>query len=121
MKTAPTDLIDESFGNVPELVPVFVPGTDTSAAMPQGQPSWVVAPMEDLLGDALFGDVIDISDLIPTMLSPSPGAAGLAGEGASLEHLLMADGAGVADALAGAQALVTVLYDEDDFSGGSAI
>jgi hypothetical protein len=119
MKTAPTDIIDESFGNAPELVPVFVPGADASLALPQGQPTWVVAPMEDLLADALFGDVIDISDLIPSLLSPPPGSAGIAGEG--LEHVLVADGGGIADALVNAPALVTVLYDEDDFSAGYAI
>ena len=52
----------------PELVPVFVSG----AGLPQPQASALVLP-DDLLSEALFGEVIDISELIRGFCRPCKG------------------------------------------------
>lgn len=53
----------------PELAPVFEPGTP--AFKPEAAAAGDDLGLGDILTDALFGEVIDISDLIPRALSPS--------------------------------------------------
>ena len=61
----------------PELVPVVEPGT-LALAFPQPAVAGNEFALGDLLSDALFGEVIDISDLIPRVLSPPAEAGSLA-------------------------------------------
>ena len=85
-------------------------------------PNPVVQPAElgDLLSDVLFGEVIDISDLIPRMLSPpAETAASLAlpvdpaaGAVPPLGEVL---------ALSGHAEALTILYDDDILASGSGI
>jgi hypothetical protein len=104
------NLPDVSGDSAPELLPVVVPGFDLSLVPPQRP---VVEPTEDLLADSLFGDVIDISDLIPRLSSPSAEVCSpeiLLAETAGTAELMLADGG---DALAmGHAAALTILYDD---------
>ena len=85
-------------------------------------PNPVVQPAElgDLLSDVLFGEVIDISDLVPRMLSPpTETAASLAlpvdpaaGPVPSLGEVLT---------LSSHTEALTILYDDDILASGSGI
>jgi hypothetical protein len=91
----------------PELVPVIKPG---AVALPQPAGAGEVA-FDGLLSDALFGEVIDISDLIPNMLAPpadtaTPGVP--ATESVGMMELSSVDGL----AVAGHAAALTILYDD---------
>ena len=96
----------------PELVPVMEPGTLALALQQPANADNEIA-LGDLLSDTLFGEVIDISDLIPRLSSPSaevsaPGI--LATETAGAAEFMLADGG---DALAaGHAAVLTILYDD---------
>jgi hypothetical protein len=57
----------------PELVPVFIPGK--TVGLPKPLQAAALALPDDLLSDALFGEVIDISDVIPRVMSPSADAS----------------------------------------------
>jgi hypothetical protein len=61
-------------GTAPELVPV-VEAEARSLALPQPVAGTCEVALGDILADALFGEVIDISDLIPRVLSSSADAA----------------------------------------------
>lgn len=62
---------DLGFGeDAPELVAVIEPGALT-LGLPEPPASGDEVALDGLLSDALFGEVIDISDLIPRLLSPS--------------------------------------------------
>jgi hypothetical protein len=93
----------------PELVPVFMSG----ASLPQ--PEAPVLP-DDLLAEALFGEVIDISDLLPQVLSPSAEAALLP----PTEAAGLSQGDDVPAAVDHPAAL-TILYDDDILASGGAI
>ena len=70
--TTQRELSPDASNLSPELVPVVESGAQgLPQAAGSGSDELVLG---DLLADALFGEVIDISDLIPRMLSPS-GAA----------------------------------------------
>ena len=94
-----------------ELVPVVEAGAPV-LALPQPEAGEVA--FGDLLSDALFGEVIDISDLIPQVLSssadaaaPGTSAAGTAGPTQpGLTH------SGDIPAAAGEAAVLTILYDD---------
>lgn len=78
-------------------------------------PNPVIAPdlLDGLLSDALFGEVIDISDLIPRVMSPSAEALAPqqpAVEMAAAMEFGMQDGS---DVLASHAAALTILYDDD--------
>jgi hypothetical protein len=85
-------------------------------------PNPVVQPAElgGLLSDVLFGEVIDISDLVPRMLSPSAETAAslalpvdpAAGAVPSLGEVL---------ALSGHAEALTILYDDDILASVSGI
>ena len=79
-------------------------------------PNPVVTPdtLDGLLADALFGEVIDISDLIPRLLSPSADAATPAfpAGAAGTAELGLTDGGDALAVSSHADAL-TILYDDD--------
>lgn len=109
--TKTTILITESSGEIspepasayfddeielPTLAPSPVPATDHAA-------------LGEILADALFGEVIEISDLIPHLLAP---AADLAGS--APVDVVVAEMAGDA---AIAMVPFTILFEEDGSSG----
>ena len=103
----------------PELVPVIGPG---AAALALPQPAGAdKAVLDDLLSDALFGEVIDISELIPRVLSSSAGTAGpqLLDAETTAAEFGMHDG-GDAAASPG-HAAMTILYDDDMLALGGTI
>ena len=90
-----------------------------------GAPNPIVQPVDlgDHVGDALFGEVIDISDLIPSMLSPSAEATTPiipAAEQVGTAEIGLADG-GDALAVAGHAAALTILYDDDILASDGTI
>ena len=86
---------------------MFVSG----AGLPQPQAPALVLP-DDLLSEALFGEVIDISELIPRLLSPLQGtAAPPATEAMTAQEFGLPDGADIT--AAHAATALTILYDED--------
>ena len=95
----------------PELVPVIGPG---AAALALPQPAGAdKAVLDDLLSDALFGEVIDISELIPRVLSSSADASTLgtsAADTAGPTQPDLADGGGIL--VAGEATMLTILYDD---------
>lgn len=98
----------------PELVPVIEPGALALALPPSVRAGSEIAA-DDLLSDALFGEVIDISDLIPRMLSPSaeaPGPQLPAAEMVGMVEFGMQDGGDLL-ALSGHSVAMTILYDDD--------
>jgi hypothetical protein len=106
-------------GSSPELVPVVEPD-----AAPLASPTLSGAgddiAIGDLLSDALFGEVIDISDLIPRLqpgsgeaLVPGFAAASALPEPGSIE-------AGDVLAVSGHAAL-TILYDDDILASDGTI
>jgi hypothetical protein len=104
----------------PELVPVVEPGA-TALTLPSradalgGEP-----PLGDLLSDALFGEVIDISDLIPSVFSvPVEKTVRGAAEAGTAEFGL-ADGSDIPVATEYA-AVLTILYDDDILASGDTI
>jgi len=82
--------------NAPTLAPSPVPATDQAA-------------LGDILADALFGEVIEISDLIPHLLAPGVEAAP-----GPVDVVVGAEMAG--DAMA-AMVPFTILFEEDGSSG----
>jgi len=111
--TSPKDgTISDEFS--PELVPVVEPGT-LALAFPQPAEAGNEFALGDLLSDALFGEVIDISDLIPRVLSPSADAP----QPSAAEAAFSVPDAG--DVLAGHAAALTILYDDDILASGSGI
>jgi len=99
-------------------VPVVEPGT-LALAFPQPAEAGNEIALGDLLSDALFGEVIDISDLIPRVLSPSPEAA--------LQPTADAAGIGFGGQDAGevvvaaSQVALTILYDDDILASDGTI
>ena len=104
----------------PELVPVFVSG----ASLPQA-PALVLP--DDFLSETLFGEVIDISELIPRLLSPSAEA----GDQPVTDAQLVADATGagfgrqdagdVAAAASHAAGVLTILDDDDILASDQTI
>ena len=75
--------------------------------------------MRILQGDALFDEVIDISDLILPLLSPQPDAAGLPSTDLTAAQALAFTRRGDILATAGyVAATVTILYDDDVLAAG---
>ena len=108
---------DLSPGDIsPELVPVVEPGALPLAfSQPADAGLSSELALGDLLSDALFGEVIDISDLIPRIRRL--GRGGCAGTAAGRRRwrqpeLGLPDGADILAAQGHAAAL-TILYDED--------
>jgi hypothetical protein len=95
---------------LPELVPVFEP----AAGQPQA-PAVVLS--DDVLSDLLFGDVIDISELIPQFLAPSGETAGLDSTGPTAAPIIAATDSDDVLAEAGL-ATLTILYDDDIMAPG---
>lgn len=104
----------------PELVPVVEPGA-TALMFPQpAEASGDELALDGLLSEALFGEVIDISDLIPRVLSPEPVmSGGLALDSGPADPGLADGGDGLA---AGSQAVaLTILYDDDMLASDGTI
>ena len=106
---------------LPELVPVVEVG---AAALVMPQPAGVgEIALGDLLADALFGEVIDISDLIPRVLSSSADAAtpgiSAASSAGSMQSGLTDGGDNLA--AAGEAMVLTILYDDDILTSGGTI
>jgi hypothetical protein len=100
----------------PELVPVVEPGALALTFSQSAGASSAELALGDLLSDALFGEVIDISDLIPRVLSPSAEAAppGIsAAETVETAELGLADGGDTLTAAGHAAGGLTILYDDD--------
>ena len=93
----------------PELVPVVEPGT-LALTFPQPEGPGNKLEFGDILSDALFGEVIDISDLIPRVLSPSTET--LASQLPVEAELHMPDGVDVLGAFGHAASALTILYDD---------
>lgn len=87
---------EPDFPEWPTLAPSPVPATDQAA-------------LGDILADALFGEVIEISDLIPHLLAPGVEAAP-----GPVDVVAAAEMAG--DAMA-AMVPFTILFEEDGSSG----
>jgi len=87
---------EPDFPELPMLAPSPVPATDHAA-------------IGEILADALFGEVIEISDLIPHLLAP---AADLAGS--APVDVVVAEMAGDT---AVAMVPFTILFEEDGSSG----
>jgi hypothetical protein len=99
----------------PELVPAFARGS----SLPQLEQAAVVLS-DDLLSDMLFGDVIDISELIPQLLTPSGETAGLNSTGPTAPPIIASTDSD--DVLAGpGLATLTILYDDDILAPGGSI
>ncbi|MEW9808519.1 hypothetical protein [Mesorhizobium marinum] len=102
----------------PELVPVVEPGAQGPLPLPIGQGE--EHGLGDLLSDALLGEVIDISDLIPRVFSPSQSTHYFP----SVEPVVAGPGAldasDFAVASGGAPAL-NILYDDDMLASDTAI
>ena len=117
------DILPGPDTSAPELVPVDDFAALTFAdVQPQAATSGDGPALADLIEDVLFGEVIDISDLIPHLLSYSAGAAapGVAvAEAAAAAEFGVFDG-GDAMAAEGHPAL-TILYDDDILASGSTI
>jgi hypothetical protein len=97
----------------PELVPV--PQPDAFAlALPQAEPATgEVAALDGLLSDALFGEVIDVSELIPRVLeTPAPVAVPSASEVMVPDIGVPDVGEGV-DTAGGTSVALSILYDDD--------
>ena len=111
--TTQRELSPDASNLSPELVPVVESGAQgLPQAAGSGSDELVLG---DLLADALFGEVIDISDLIPRMLSPS-GAAETAAPGVDVLGMPQSSlGAGedVLVAVGHHGAALTILYDDD--------
>lgn len=106
----------------PELVPVVEPGTAELIVEPT--PAAIVdgLALGDILSDALFGEVIDISDLIPR-LSPEAGAnmpTSAAVDFAVAAEVGVADGVDLLTA-SGHAAALTIFYDDDLLASVSEI
>jgi hypothetical protein len=99
----------------PELVPVVEPGALGLILPQQTEAPANELDLGDLLSDALFGEVIDISDLIPRLLSPSHETAAFVPppvEAMTVQEFGLSDSAGTL-AAQGHTAALTILYDED--------
>ena len=96
----------------PELVPVIEPGALTLTLPQPAGASGDELALGDLLSDALFGEVIDISDLVPRMLSqPTETAASLT---LSIDPAAEAvPSLGEALTLPSHAEALTILYDDD--------
>jgi hypothetical protein len=104
----------------PELVPVVEPGALALAFRQPAQAGDETA-LGDLLSDALFGEVIDISDLIsrvllfPAEVALHPDAdtsgTGFGGQDAGDFAAAASDGA----------AVLTILYDDDILTSGGSV
>lgn len=102
----------------PELVPVVEPGT-LALALPQ--PAGNEIALGDVLSDALFGEVIDISDLIPSVLSPSAEAGPQPVSDSAVTGFSAPHAGDVAAAAGHAAGMLTILYDEDILASDRAI
>jgi hypothetical protein len=106
----------------PELVPVVELGTAELIIEPT--PTAIVdgLVLGDLLSDALFGEVIDISDLIPRLSSEAEAnvPAGLALEVTAASEAGVTGGADLL-AASGHAAALTIFYDDDLLASASAI
>jgi len=96
----------------PELVPVVETGALALALPGAAEASPAELALGDLLSDALFGEVIDISDLIPRVLSPAMDAPPPQSVADAAETGFFGQDAGDIAAAAGHGAL-TILYDDD--------
>lgn len=97
----------------PELVPINDFVTLTFADMqPQSIAPGDGPVLAGLIEDALFGEVIDISDLIPRVLSPAMDAPPPQSVADAAETGFFGQDAGDIAAAAGHGAL-TILYDDD--------
>ena len=102
-------------------MPVVEPGT-LALALPLPADASSEIALGDLLSDALFGEVIDISDLIPSVLSPSAEVAvpqpvaDVAGIGLGVQ-----DAGDVAVASSDATGVLTILYDDDILASDQTI
>ena len=111
---------DHSTGDFsPEGVPVVEPG---ALALVLPQPAQTIAAEElalgDLLSDALFGDVIDISDLIPRI---APASVEAVAPELPLVQIAGTDDVAISSGELAAPAVIplTIIYDEDLLAGSS--
>jgi hypothetical protein len=102
----------------PELVPVVEPG---ALALPQPTGPGNELALGDLLSDALFGEVIDISDLIPRMLSPSAETGELGPLTDTTGTGFGGQGAGDDAGASGQASMLTILYDDNILAWDSPI
>ena len=103
-----------------ELVPVVETGTSALDLPRPAEAGTDELALNGLLSDALFGEVIDISDLIPMVLSPSADAASPQSAAGAVDIGFGGQEAGDIAAAAGNGAL-TILYDEDILALGGTI
>ena len=107
-------------GSFSELVPVLEPNAVPALPHPVQTVPGSPAELADLLSDALFGEVIDISDLVPRMLSsPTETPAAL-----SVPVDAATEAASSFDQVAAMSVHVetlTILYDDDMQISGSDI
>ena len=105
------DATDEGAGALP-LAPVVDIGWPAGADLPMLAPSPVPAvdhaALGDILADSLFGEVIEISDLIPQLLAPGTEQASAPVEPVAAEP--------AGDIFAGSVSF-SILFEEDGSSG----
>ena len=105
----------------PELVPVVEAGA-LALALPQtaGVAAAGEIALDGLLSDALFGEVIDISDLIPRLLPTDDMVTPqVAPADAGALAFILPDGDGLA--ASHAAAALTIFYDDDILGSDSVI
>ncbi|MEO5326046.1 hypothetical protein PV773_22275 [Mesorhizobium sp. CC13] len=99
-------------------MPVITPDSEQALlidALPILAPSPVpVVELGEILGDSLFGDVIEMADLIPHLLGPEPG--GHEPPADSAPAVVETGGEGVAASLPFA-----ILFEDDGSSGHGAV
>ena len=104
------DIISGDFSQ--ELVPVIAPAA-LALAFPQPEGPGNDLELGDLLADALFGEVIDISDMIPRLLSPSSETVLPHLPVVEAAELNIPDARDVLAASSHAADALTMLYDDD--------
>jgi hypothetical protein len=108
-------------GTTPELVPV-VGGQAVSLALVRPEPGEFASADDvafgDLLSDALFGEIIDISDLIQQVMSPAAAASQLPPVEVTESSQVVG---GDIPATTSHGLSLTILYDDDILASGHAI
>jgi hypothetical protein len=105
-------------GTAYELLPVAEPSAlSQSLLRSNGNGAADKIALGDVLADALFGEVIDISDLISQVLTTVDSARPLPVDAAGLSQV---DG-GCICAATGQDVVLTILYDDDILTSGGTV
>lgn len=110
-----TDKLDDTVIQMPDSALSLTPQFDALPILaPSPVPVIDPAALGEILGDSLFGDVIEMADLIPHLLGPEPG--GHEPPADSAPAVVETGGEGVAASLPFA-----ILFEDDGSSGHGAV